>query len=111
MKLKDLFITLHNYLEAYDTEVNACRPSCILLTKIYNRCNLPSKIIMICWSSEVSIRLIKFEDQQNSQDINIASVKETDVSWVIYCDDDINLIRHKLRKSNICISAHKIKKC
>ena len=54
------------------------------------------RLLLFAGEGRILITLINFQGQQNLHDRNIVSLRENDVSWVISCDENINLIHHKL---------------
>jgi hypothetical protein len=47
--------------------------------------------------------LIKFQSRQNVPDSNIITFRETEVSWAISCNENINLIYHKLHPTHALV--------
>jgi hypothetical protein len=54
------------------------------------------KLLLIAGEGKILIILLKFQTRQNIHDSNIVTLRETEVSWAISCNENINLIYHKL---------------
>ena len=57
------------------------------------------RLLSFAGEGRILITLIKFQGQQNLLDRNTVTLRETDVSWVNSCDQNINLIHHKLHRT------------
>jgi hypothetical protein len=57
------------------------------------------RLLTFAGEGKILIALIKFQCQQSLHDRNIVTLRETDVSWTISCDENINLIYHKLQRT------------
>jgi len=95
MKLNNLLITLHYYLQAYYTVVNAYLHHVHYLLRVRVVGTFLLGLLSFAGEGKSLITLIKFEGRQNLHDSNIVTLRNRSV-WVISCGENINLIYHKL---------------